>query len=300
MYVKKKIVSTERTPYMCVWNTLITLWCAVCSAFTGNFCWLCQVIHKQWSYVHATLKTRKNRSKVALRACKTQLRFENVLRILNFLTLCFSEECTVKIPRGNYLDRELPELVPPRREMLQTTLSRSFLTAKMRIMTLKLKDPQWQHWSHFCWYARHCWSPTYNGLILCYQTHVHAVENTNVDVGDSERCEKFDFFENRGWENSWLQKFKSGFRRNLSLLFDFCFCMSCVLIAIFYVRAVKQRKIHFWLRGEVASPVVLKGLRCNRQHKCGSRLYLIVIPSNREISTFRLYKFAPKLMSTGL
>ena len=39
----------------------------------------------------------------------------------------------------------------------------------------------------------------YNELILCCQTHVHAVEITNVEViagGNSEGCEKFDFFEN--------------------------------------------------------------------------------------------------------
>ena len=42
----------------------------------------------------------------------------------------------MKLPRENKLDKELPELLPLGREMLQTTLSRSFLTAKMRIMTI--------------------------------------------------------------------------------------------------------------------------------------------------------------------
>ena len=59
--------------------------------------------------------------------------------------------------------------------MLGTTLSQSFLTAKVRIMTLKLKNP-------LTTLIMHCRPPGYNGLILFCQTHVHAVENTNVEV----------------------------------------------------------------------------------------------------------------------
>ena len=83
----------------------------------------------------------KKSIRLPLRACWIQLLFENVLKFLNSLALQFSGESTVKLPRENKLDKELPELLPLGREMLQTTLSRSFLTAKMRIMTFILRSP---------------------------------------------------------------------------------------------------------------------------------------------------------------
>ena len=138
MYVKK-VVSIERTPYMYVRSALVTICYAVCYAFTGKFCWRCQVIHQAMVRGCHVEKSKEKSIKVALRACSTNAFFENVLRILNFLTLYFSGGRTVKMPRGNYLDRELPELVPLWREMLRTMLSRSFLTVKMRIMMFKLK-----------------------------------------------------------------------------------------------------------------------------------------------------------------
>ena len=207
--VCEKSVSTERTPYTYVWNTLVTICCAVCSAFTGNFCWLCQVI-PQAMVRECHVEKSKRSIKVALWACWTQLLFESVLRILNFITLYFCGEHWQDAQRILRRQRGTWACALVTRDAADEAV---FWQRKWESWRSNW-NTHWQRWSWFCWYARHCWSPGYNGLILCCQTHVHAVKNTNVDVmagGDSERCEKFDCFENWCWENSWLQKLKSGF-----------------------------------------------------------------------------------------
>ena len=219
---------------------------------------------KPW-FVHTLLKNLKNSIKVALRACQTQLVFENVLRIFwIFITSYFSGECTVKVPRGNYLTKSYLSWCSRDKRCCGRRCHTVFWQRRWKSWRPHWHT-HWQRWWRFCWYARQCWSPDYTGLILCCQTHVHAVENTNVEViagGNSEQCEKFDFFENWYWEKSWLWKSKNGFRTNLLLLVDFSVFRVCSLLSFTLKqwKTGKISKLHFRLRGGVASPDALEGL----------------------------------------
>ena len=190
---------------------------------------------KPWS-VYATLQNRKNRSRWLCECVELSYLLRTCWKNLNFLVSYFSVECTFKMPRENYLDKELPELVPLWRKMIRTTLSRSFLTAKIRITTFKLKKEHWQYWTCFYWYARHCRSNAYHRLILGCKTHFHAVKNTNVEVmadGDSERCLKFDFFWKLMLRKLVISKAKKWFWMQpltfIRLLFLYFVCTYCYL-----------------------------------------------------------------------
>ena len=83
--------------------------------------------------------------------------------------------------------------------MLRMTLWRSFLTAKMMIMTFKWTNSL----ATLITLLLTCQTSLvpclqWGGVILTSQTHAPAVDYTSVEVmagGDSESCEKFDCFE---------------------------------------------------------------------------------------------------------
>ena len=208
---------------MYVWNTLVTICCSVCYAFTGNFCWLCQVIHQ--TMVHAChVKKSKYIDQGSCASVLNSVSFWEHLKNFEFsyIEFCWRTHCQ-DAQRKLRRQRVTWACALVTRDYADDVVTQfSDIEDENHDVQIEIPTDNAYHASADMPGIADLLVTTI--LILCRKTHVHAVENTDVEVmagGDSERCEKLYFFENWCWENSWLQKLKNGFWSNLSLLFDF-------------------------------------------------------------------------------
>ena len=231
----QKIISTERTPYMDVRGALVTICHVVCSSFTGNFCWRCQVIHQAilWAMVRAchfeiSKKIDQSSSASVLNSVTFWERLENFeFSYIVFFWRKHCQDAQRKLPRqratwaGALVTRDAADHVV-------TQFSDS--DDKNHDVQIEIRTDNADDAS-----ADMPGIVDLRGLILCCKIHAHTVETLMwrlwllATVNDVKRL---ILLENWYWEKSSLQKLKNGFRSNLSRLFHVFLSVFCVYLLL--------------------------------------------------------------------